>query len=129
MAVALLLGALATGCGDDAAGSDLEDVTNGTHSDVVNPYDPDNFAPDTAEVDDDAPEPIYPGHPCDDDDVCSTGLCWGTATSQGAFNPRVCQTRCITIEDYGKYCDSDSDCCSGRCCVGCGPQEGLCLRD
>ncbi|MCC6620985.1 MAG: hypothetical protein IT385_07005 [Deltaproteobacteria bacterium] len=72
---------------------------------------------------------LYPGYLCGDDESCSTGLCYGTATSQGFFEPAKCQTRCLEIFDYLHYCDSDDDCCRGKCCKDCGPQEGLCLLD
>jgi hypothetical protein len=81
-------------------------------------------ATDSADV-----EVLYPGYACGSDDQCSTGLCYGTATQQGAFEPAKCQTQCLDTFDFSKYCDSDDDCCKGRCCIGCGAREGLCVLD
>jgi hypothetical protein len=70
---------------------------------------------------------LYPGAPCQADEDCSTGLCYGRATPQGAFEPQACQLACLALNDFRHYCDSHSDCCSGRCCLGCGAKEGLCV--
>lgn len=74
-------------------------------------------------------EVIFPGHPCGDDTQCSTGLCYGIATPQGAFESPKCQTLCLGLEDFARYCDSDDDCCAGTCCLGCGGREGLCVPE
>ncbi len=74
-------------------------------------------------------EILYPGYPCGGDQQCSTGLCYGLATSQGAFEAPRCQSVCLEVNDFRRYCDSDDDCCKGRCCVGCGAREGLCVLD
>lgn len=79
---------------------------------------------DAAEV-----EVLYPGYACGGDDQCSTGLCYGLASAQGHFEPPKCQSICLELMDYDRYCDSDDDCCKGRCCVGCGAREGLCVLD
>jgi hypothetical protein len=72
-------------------------------------------------------EILYPGYPCEADEACSTGLCYGTATAQGAFEPAECQVACLGLNDFRHYCDSDRDCCSRRCCLDCGPKQGLCV--
>jgi hypothetical protein len=72
-------------------------------------------------------EVLYPGYPCDEDDACSTGLCYGSATLQGVFEPAECQTSCLGLNDFNHYCNSHTDCCSGRCCLDCGPKRGLCV--
>jgi len=74
-------------------------------------------------------EVLYPGYLCGGDDQCSTGLCYGLAGAQGHFEPAKCQSICLALYDYNRYCDSDDDCCKGRCCVDCGPREGLCVLD
>lgn len=112
--------------GATASGADSDSSVN----DVTSPYEADNFiADDTAIADEDVPEPVYPGNPCDDDEQCSTGLCWGTVTAKGHFQDKVCQLRCVAVDDFTRYCDSDVDCCTGHCCLGCGPREGLCVKD
>ncbi len=73
-------------------------------------------------------EIIYPGHQCSQNSDCSTGLCYGSATKQGVFEPASCQTTCLPPMDFANYCDSDDDCCRGaRCCLNCGAREGLCV--
>ncbi|TNF27586.1 MAG: hypothetical protein EP329_19255 [Deltaproteobacteria bacterium] len=126
--LATLLLALAAPACDGGTGA-VDEADAAVTGDVTSPYEADNFvAADTA-VDEDAPAPIYPGHPCDDDDQCSTGLCWGSVSTKGAFQDKLCQVRCVPVEDFTRYCDSDADCCTGHCCVGCGPREGLCVQD
>lgn len=80
-------------------------------------------------VDAEEVEVLYPGYLCGGDDQCSTGLCYGLASSQGHFEPPKCQSICLDLYDYDRYCDSDDDCCKGRCCVGCGAREGLCVLE
>jgi len=70
---------------------------------------------------------LYPGNPCGGDNQCSTGLCYGLATPQGAFEKPKCQAACLQLDDFERYCDSDDDCCKGRCCIDCGAREGLCI--
>jgi len=131
--VALLGLALAfAACGDDGDASDHD--TQGP--DVTSPYLPDTFAPDATGNGDggdvngeDAPPPRFPGEPCDSGDQCSTGYCYGKATNQGFFEQSLCQVNCIGLEDFAKYCVADGDCCQGRCCVGCGWRQGLCVLD
>lgn len=127
LVVLLALGA----CGDDTVSAErdgetsvgpLEDATSHTDSDA------------TPEAIDDAVEEVeadilYPGNPCGGDHQCSTGLCYGLATPQGSFEKPKCQSLCLQIEDFGRYCDSDDDCCKGHCCLGCGAREGLCVTD
>ncbi len=95
---------------------------DGSDSDVTPIETIDDVAEAEAEV-------IFPGHPCGGDNQCSTGLCYGIATPQGAFETPKCQTLCLGLEDFARYCDSDDDCCAGSCCIGCGPREGLCVPD
>ena len=99
----------------DGALTDATDTGDAALGDSVD-------ATDAVEVD-----ILYPGYLCDEDDRCSTGLCYGTATSQGFFEPPQCQSQCLAPFDFLHYCDSDDDCCRGRCCVDCGAQEGLCV--
>ena len=105
---------------------------------AVGPLEDGTVAPDTdatpAETIADAIEEeeadiLYPGNVCGGDNQCSTGLCYGLATPQGAFEKPKCQSLCLQLEDFGRYCDSDDDCCKGRCCVDCGSREGLCVLD
>lgn len=113
------------GCGDESSpASDTGDTSGPIDSDADTSSDTDTGTSDadTAEVD-----ILYPGNLCDEDEQCATGLCYGNATSQGFFEPAKCQSRCLDLFDYTRYCDSDSDCCKGRCCLGCGGQEGLCI--
>ncbi len=118
-------------CGDESSPADGETVDatqetqteirpDGSDSDVVPNETTDDVAAE-AEV-------IYPGHPCRGDNQCSTGLCYGIATPQGAFESPRCQTLCLGLEDFARYCNSDDDCCAGTCCIGCGAREGLCVR-
>ena len=127
---AMLLVFAAPAC-DGALGAASADALDASSlGDVSSPYESDNFVADDAVASDDtAIPPIYPGHPCDADTQCSTGLCWGATTTQGAFQHKVCQLRCVPTEDFTKFCDSDSDCCEGRCCLGCGGREGLCVKN
>jgi len=120
---ALLLLALGA-CGDDA-GPDVGHE-DGPLSDVSDAKDSDT-TPEVADTTLDTADILYPGFLCDEDQACSTGLCYGTATSQGFFEPAKCQARCLEAFDFLHYCDSDDDCCRGRCCIDCGPQEGLCV--
>lgn len=123
----LFVAVMAPGCDGDVTPGPDADVVSG---DVDSPYLPDTLAPDAGDTDDDAGdtvEPIYPGHECQQDEQCSTGLCYGKATSQGFFEPTLCQTRCIALNDFSKYCTSDNDCCEGFCCRKCGWREGLCV--
>jgi len=124
--VTSLLALVTPACDGGPGAVDDADATVG--GDVSSPYEADNLQTDTA-VDEDAPAPVYPGHPCDEDDQCSTGLCWGDVTTKGHFKDKLCQLRCVPTEDFDRYCDSDADCCEGRCCLGCGPREGLCVKD
>lgn len=114
------------GCGDESAPpSDTGDTSGPIDSDTTDTTldtGTETSDADTAEVD-----ILYPGNLCDEDEQCATGLCYGNATSQGFFEPAKCQSRCLDLFDYTRYCDSDSDCCKGRCCLGCGGQEGLCI--
>lgn len=115
-------------CGDDdnaVADSETVDMPDDGFAVEVDtaPDSSADAAPDTDE------EVIYPGHPCGGDQQCSTGLCYGLATPQGAFETPRCQTFCLGLSDFARYCDSDDDCCSGSCCVGCGAREGLCVLD
>jgi len=112
------------GCGDESRPvSDTGDTSGPIDSDTSDTTsDTETSDADTAEVD-----ILYPGNLCDEDEQCATGLCYGNATSQGFFEPAKCQSRCLDLFDYTRYCDSDSDCCKGRCCLGCGGQEGLCI--
>lgn len=116
--------AASAACGDDGPARDAEDVadTADTLADSLGDTIDDSEDGDTAEVD-----ILYPGNLCDADEQCATGLCYGTATSQGFFEPAKCQTGCLDLFNYNRYCNSDRDCCRGRCCVGCGSQEGLCV--
>lgn len=74
-------------------------------------------------------EIMYPGYHCAENSECSTGLCYGSATKQGVFEPASCQTACLPPMDFANYCDSNDDCCKGRCCLNCGSREGLCILD
>jgi hypothetical protein len=114
-------------CAPTETASDLDDATGLS----------DTFDGDLASLDirmDHGPRPhdatdaeiLYPGYPCDADEACSTGLCYGSASPQGAFEQARCQLACLGLNDFGSYCDSHDDCCSGRCCLDCGPKRGLC---
>lgn len=117
-------------CGDDASPVDTDDAhdTGSDHdADTVDTHD---THLDDGDASKDTEEDIlYPGYLCNRNDHCSTGLCYGFANSQGAFEPAKCQTVCLELYDYNRYCDSDDDCCKGRCCLGCGPKEGLCVLE
>lgn len=128
LAAALLLAAGLAAC-DDGAPASLGGGDALAAGDATSPYGPEHFQRDALSAVPDAPTPVYPGHPCEQDDQCSTGLCWGAASSQGAFLPKTCQLACVPGEDFSKFCDSDADCCDGRCCLGCGAREGLCVQD
>jgi hypothetical protein len=82
----------------------------------------DSAADTTADI-----EIMYPGYQCTANSDCSTGLCYGSATKQGVFEPASCQTVCLPPMDFANYCDSNDDCCRGRCCLNCGAREGLCI--
>lgn len=114
------------GCGDESSPAADTGDTNGPidsdTADTTSDTEGETSDADTAEVD-----ILYPGNLCDEDEQCATGLCYGNATSQGFFEPAKCQSRCLDLFDYTRYCDSDRDCCKGRCCLGCGGQEGLCI--
>jgi len=131
-----LLGACAllAGCPDDASDPGAPDRALADAADLAEtPAEPPGDVRDprldvTPKPQDARGEDIlYPGAPCQADEDCSTGLCFGRATPQGAFEPQVCQLACLALNDFRHYCDSHSDCCSGRCCLGCGPKEGLCV--
>lgn len=113
------------GCGNDSQPQD-DTETSDTSAPVDTDADVVDTTEDTVDVDTEEVEVRYAGHPCDADEQCATGLCYGSATSQGFFEPPKCQTRCLDLFDYTRYCNSDSDCCKGRCCLGCGGKEGLC---
>lgn len=126
----VLLGTLASPFGLAACGDD--EVTPGDTSDTVSPIEDVDTIEDTEDTANtvDTSEDIeirYPGNLCDEDQQCATGLCYGNATSQGFFEPTKCQTKCLDLFNYNRYCDSNSDCCKGKCCLGCGGQEGLCI--
>ncbi|MBL8788429.1 MAG: hypothetical protein JNJ59_26275 [Deltaproteobacteria bacterium] len=115
-------------CGDDPAPADT-DASDDTATDLDTHDTHDTRSDDgdaTADTDEDI---LYPGYLCNRNDHCSTGLCYGFANSQGAFEPAKCQTVCLELYDYNRYCDSDDDCCKGRCCLGCGAKEGLCVLE
>jgi len=126
LAAALAIAVLAAPACDDGGASPSAPAD--AVGDVQSPYAAENFTADTRPADD-ATTPLYPGHVCDTDDECSTGLCWGKATAQGHFLDKVCQLECVAREDFSTWCDSDADCCEGHCCVGCGAREGLCVKD
>ncbi len=127
---AMLLAVSVAACDSDSGGIvDSEDVVTGALSDSDSPYFPDLSVPDVEADGEDTFEPIYPGNPCDRDNDCSTGFCYGKSTNQGFFEQSICQTHCLGIEDFSKYCNTDADCCTGTCCVGCGWREGLCVSD
>jgi len=116
-------------CGEDAGPSPSDDVTTPETSEDTRPADAvaevedaDTTAGDVEDV-----EVLFPGYLCENDAQCSTGYCYGTATPQGAFEPAVCQLNCLQLNDFRRYCNSDRDCCSGRCCIDCGAKEGLCV--
>lgn len=128
--LAALLALAATPACDDG-GTSGDDTGADTVEQDTNPYLPtDTSTPgDAGDVEDDAEEPTYPGFPCEEDGECSTGLCYGSATRQGFFEPPKCQVRCIGVADFAKYCNTDADCCTGSCCIGCGADEGLCVSE
>lgn len=128
IATLLLALTLAAPACDGGPGA-VDDPDAAVTGDVTSPYEADNFVAEDTVVDDDAPPAVFPGHPCEDDDQCSTGLCWGAVTTKGHFQDKLCQLRCVPLEDFSRYCDSDVDCCAGHCCLGCGPREGLCVPD
>ncbi|MCC7538914.1 MAG: hypothetical protein IT379_21995 [Deltaproteobacteria bacterium] len=66
------------------------------------------------------------GRPCTDDAQCASGLCFGDADPMGAFSEATCRSACLGRDDRAHYCNSDTDCCEGTCCIGCGELEGLC---
>jgi hypothetical protein len=120
MALALLIGA---GCGDDGPSvADTGDTSGPLDGDAALDSETASGDADVEEVD-----ILYPGTLCEEDEQCATGLCYGSATSQGFFEPAKCQSGCVGLFDYQSYCNSDSDCCRGKCCIGCGSQEGLCI--
>jgi len=95
---------------EDATIMDSDDTTTTTLTDAL------------ADV-----EVLFVGYPCDQDESCSTGFCYGKASLQGHFEEAQCQPSCLAPFDFDHYCNSDADCCRGTCCVGCGgAQNGLC---
>lgn len=130
----LLLAALAlvaAGCGD--AGDPATPVDGAPDAGITDTAGP---LPDADVVGGDAvdaavdtvdEEILYVGYLCERDEECSTGYCYGVSTPQGAFEPPECQVGCLQLNDFRRYCDSDRDCCSGRCCLDCGAKEGLCV--
>lgn len=131
-ALSLLCGAwvLLAGCPDDASAPSGPDGAPAGYADLAEvPEDGSDPRVDVTPKPRDAggEDILYPGAPCEVDEDCSTGLCFGRATPQGAFEPQVCQLACLALNDFRHYCDSHSDCCSGRCCLDCGPKEGLCV--
>jgi hypothetical protein len=127
----LLLGLSLAACDDGGAASSIAipDAVDATIATDTAVSDSASLSEDLDVVDASEVEVLYPGYTCGGDDQCSTGLCYGAATQQGAFEPAKCQTKCLDTFDFSKYCDSDDDCCKGRCCIGCGAREGLCVLD
>ena len=87
------------------------------------------------------PTPKAPNTPCDDgeictvNDVCTNGVCAGTAVV--CDNPNACQIGpgacdpdtggCIyTSVANGAACPDDGVCCNGTCCSGCCGSDGSC---
>ena len=119
--VLLITFAFSSACGDEGGGPAVS-VTDSPLTDAHNGTDSVFDAADSMDV-----EILYLGYPCDKDDACSTGYCYGAATTQGFFEPAECQLRCLDSYDYMHYCDSDDDCCRGKCATDSGPQRGLCI--
>ena len=120
---------LAAACDDADKTADVE-TTDGPLVDATSAPDSEVTLEDSSPSDtEEDVEILYPGNPCGVDEQCSTGLCYGLATPQGAFEAPRCQSICLKLEDFARYCDSDDDCCKGRCCIGCGSREGLCVND
>lgn len=115
--------ALFAACDDEAATPRDADATTADPQDT---HEPDATATDAADTAD--ADVIYVGFECNDDEACSTGLCYGRASLQGHFEPAECQAKCLGTFDYDHYCDTNADCCRGTCCIGCpGAQNGLCV--
>jgi hypothetical protein len=126
LAFALLLSVVSVAaCGDETVPAANDTLSGSDLADAASPLDqadgsftiPDALSGDISFV----------GYECERDDECSTGYCYGASTAQGAFEAKRCQSKCLEINDFRRYCDSDRDCCSGRCCIGCGAKEGLCV--
>jgi hypothetical protein len=123
--VLFALGAISGGCGEDTA---LPSDTNDEDTPSAEVTDTIADTRDTLDVGEDA-DILYPGNLCEEDEQCATGLCYGNATSQGFFEPAKCQAKCLDLFNYNRYCNSNADCCKGKCCIGCGSQEGLCILE
>jgi hypothetical protein len=127
LVIGWVLGAAWSGCGGEDGQAPGE--TDGTLADgEVSTPDGIGEARDARDASEEV-DVLYPGNLCLEDGQCATGLCYGVATSQGFFEPAMCQTRCLDLFDYTRYCNSNADCCKGRCCIGCGSREGLCTLD
>lgn len=127
LGVACMLAAGSSGCGGDEGPGPGD--PDGTIADgEVSTPDGVGDVRDTRDTSEEV-DILYPGNLCQEDDQCATGLCYGVATSQGFFEPAKCQTRCLDLFDYTRYCNSQADCCKGRCCIGCGGREGLCILE
>jgi hypothetical protein len=119
--VALALAA----CGDEGTPAQADAVIGADLSDATAALDQGDGGPQPPDVTD--ADILYAGYLCERDEECSTGICYGLSTPQGAFEPKRCQTSCLQLNDFRKYCDTDRDCCDGRCCIDCGPKEGICV--
>jgi hypothetical protein len=133
LCLAVAVAGLAVACdGGEAVTEDIETSTSPLQdggSTEVDGSDDSNGPEEDAAADIEDEEILYPGNSCGGDDQCSTGLCYGLATPQGAFEAPKCQSICLGLNDFNRYCDSDDDCCKGRCCIDCGAREGLCVLD
>ena len=114
-----------TACGDEEPQGQADAVVGSDLGDATAALDHRDGGPQPSDVSD--ADVLYAGYLCERDDECSTGLCYGISTPQGAFEPKRCQTSCLQLNDFRRYCDSDRDCCDGRCCIDCGPKEGICV--
>lgn len=125
-----LVALLALGaCDDDKGPGERDGETSLNPDDATSQPDSDVTPESTSDAVEEETDILYPGNPCGGDNQCSTGLCYGLATPQGSFEKPKCQSLCLQVEDFGRYCDSDDDCCKGHCCIDCGAREGLCVTD
>ena len=69
------------------------------------------------------------GEPCGANDRCRSTRCYSDVGPDGSFTRKTCREGCIALWDYSVACYDDSHCCTGRCCVGCGEREGVCISD